>query len=527
MDRYDVVIRNATIVDGSGGAPVVGDVAIAGDRVAAVGGTVAGSGREEIEAGGLVAAPGFINMLSWANVSLLVDGRSQSDIRQGVTLEVLGEGTSMGPLTEAMRRQMVARQGDLRYDVTWTTLGEYLEHLVRRGVAPNVASFVGATTARIYVLGYERRAPSAAELDRMRAVVREAMRDGAMGVSTALIYAPASYAATDEVVALAEVAAEHGGLYISHIRNEEAGILEALEEFFTIVRTSGARGEIYHLKVSGERHWPLMDRVLGAIEEARAAGLPVTADMYPYTASATGLDTAVPGWAHEGGPEALVARLREPATRAQIREQLALFTTPERVLLVAVKADHLKPLIGRTLAEVAAARGQDSRDTLLDLLVEDESRVGAVFFTMSEANVRQVMARPWVAFGSDAASLAPEGVFLRSGTHPRAYGTFARVLGRYVREERVLTLPEAVRRMTALPAETLRLRDRGRLVPGAFADVVVFDPDRIIDHATYDQPHRYATGVVHVFVNGVAVLRDGEHTGALPGRVVRGPGSTR
>jgi len=521
---YDLIIRNVRIYDGGGAPPFHGDIAIRGDRLAEVGARVGGAARAEFDARGLAAAPGFINMLSWANASLLVDGRSQSDLRQGVTLEVLGEGVSMGPLNAAMVREMTERQGDLRYEVAWRTLGGYLDYLAGRGVSCNVASFVGAATARIHVLGYEDRLPAAAELDRMRALVRQAMAVGAVGVSSALIYPPATYSDTAELIALAGCAAETGGLYISHIRNEEARIDDALDEFFAVVRQARVRGEIYHLKVSGRRNWHRLAGVLDRIEAERARGAEVTADVYPYTASSTGLDTAIPPWAHEGGEAALLARLRDPATRERLRQEMVLFTDPKEILVVGFKQARLKPLTGETLADVAAARRTGWQDTVMDLIVENDGDVGAVFFTMSEENVRAVIARPWVSFCSDAGSYAAEGIFLNIGTHPRAYGAFARVLGKYVREERVLTLEEAVRKLSALPATVLRLTDRGRLAPGYFADVVLFDPATITDHATYRRPHQYATGVRHVFVNGVQVIRDGAHTGATPGRVVRGPG---
>ncbi len=519
---HGIVIRNGVIYDGSGAAPIAGDLAIRGDRIAALG-TVGGGGQHEVEAEGLAVAPGFINMLSWANVSLIIDGRSQSDIRQGVTLEVMGEGRSMGPLNEAMKMEALERQGDLTYEIAWSTLGEYLEYLVRRGVSTNVASFMGATSARVHVLGHADRAPTPSELDTMRGLVRQAMEEGAVGLSTALIYAPACYAQTDELIALAEVAAASDGVYISHIRDEGGGVFPALDEFLTIVRRSGARGEIYHLKIGGRAHWHLMDPLLSAIEAARAGGLPVTADMYPYPASSTGLDSTLPGWAHEGGPRALVERLRDPATRARIRGEIS-YRSGEEVLFVSFKNEALKPLTGKTLAAVAAIRGKPAEETAMDLLIEDDSRVGVVFFSQSEENVRKVIGRPWVSFGSDGGSLAPEGDFLKSSTHPRSYGTFARVLGKYVRDERIIPLEEAIRRMTSFPAATLGLDGRGSLAPGNFADVVVFNPETIQDHATFEDPHRYATGVRHVFVNGVQVLRDGEHTGATPGRVVRGRG---
>lgn len=525
MASYDVIIRNGRVVDGSGTAPYAADLAIRADRITRLAPRIDGGSRREIDAAGLAVAPGFINMLSWANVTLLADGRSQSDLRQGVTLEILGEGTSMGPLTPAMKQEMAVRQGGLKYEVTWTTLGEYLEHLVRRGVSCNVASFMGATTARIHEIGYEDRLPSPMELDRMRALVGAAMREGAVGLSSALIYPPATYSDTAELVALAEVSSDAGGLYISHIRNEEAYVAEALDEFITIAR-GVARAEIYHLKVSGRQNWPHLDSVLARIEEERARGVAITADVYPYTASSTGLDTGIPPWAHEGGEQAMIARLRDPATRGRIKAEMTLFAGPENIRVIGFRNPALKPLTGKPLAEVAARRGADWRDVVMDLIVENDADVGAVFFTMSEENLRRIIATPWVSFCSDAGSYAAEGVFLEMGTHPRAYGSFARVLGRYVRDEGVIPLEEAVRRMTSLPADTLRLRDRGRLAEGCFADIVVFDPSTIADRATYERPHQYAVGVRDVLVNGVPVIEDGEHTGTAPGRVVRGPGWT-
>jgi N-acyl-D-aspartate/D-glutamate deacylase len=532
---YDVIIRNGTLYKGRGEVPFTGDVAIAGDTIAAVGSLGDAAGRTEIDATGLAVAPGFINMLSWAGESLLEDGRSQGDIRQGVTLEVLGEGWSMGPLSEAMKKEMAQRQGDIRYDVEWTTLGEYLEYLVRRGVSPNIASFVGATTARIHVLGYEDRAPAPREMDQMRDLVRQAMEEGAVGLSSALIYAPACYAKTEELVGLAQVAADYGGLYISHIRNEGERLLESLDELIGVARSTGIAVEIYHLKVSGQSNWPLLGAAIAKIESARALGLSVTADMYTYAASSTGLDAAMPPWVQEGGHRAWIERLKDPAIRERVKREMVTpggdwestymaAGSPDNVLLVNFKNPALRSLIGKTLAEVAASRGRSPEETAIDLVIEDDSDVGCVYFTMSEENVRTQIALPWVSFGSDGASLAPEGVFLNSGTHPRAYGNFARLLGKYVREEKVLPLEEAIRRLTWLPARNLKLQWRGLLDVGYFADIVAFDPLAIQDHATFDHPHQYATGMVHVFVNGTQVLKDGRHTGAKPGRVVRGPG---
>ncbi|HUP45337.1 MAG TPA: D-aminoacylase, partial [Thermoanaerobaculia bacterium] len=530
---HDVVIRNAVIYDGSGNPPVRGAVAIDGDRVRAVG--EAGRGRVEIDAGGMAVAPGFINMLSWATESLLVDGRSQSDIRQGVTLEVFGEGWSMGPLNEAMKREMVEQQGDVKFDVTWTTLGEYLDHLVRRGISPNVASFVGATTVRIHELGYEDRAPTSQELARMKELVRQAMREGVLGVGSSLIYAPAFYAKTGELIELSRAAGESGGMYISHMRSEGNELLEAVDELITIAREADVPAEIYHLKAAGEQNWPKMDEVIAKVNAARASGLRITADMYTYPAGATGLDAMMPPWVQEGGFRKWKERLQDPSIRGRLLAEMTTATddwenlyllagTADRVLLSGFKSDVLKPLTGKTLAEVAKSRGRSPAETAIELVIEDDSRVETVYFLMSEENIRKQIALPWVSFDSDAASLAPEGVFLKSNPHPRAYGNFARLLAKYVRDEQVIPIEEAVRRLTSLPAQTLRIQSRGLLQPGYFADIVVFDPATVQDHATFERPHQYATGVVHVFVNGVQVLRDGEHTGATPGRVVRGPG---
>jgi N-acyl-D-amino-acid deacylase len=532
---YDVVIRGGTIYDGAGGAPYVADLGIAGDTIAAIVTLDDASGRVEIDATGMAVSPGFINMLSWATESLIEDGRSQSDIRQGVTLEVFGEGWSMGPLNEAMRQELVSQQGDIKFEVEWTTLGEYLEHLVERGVSPNVASFVGATTVRIHALGYEDRPPTAEELDEMRGLVRQAMEEGALGIGSSLIYPPAFYADTDELIELAKVAAQYDGMYISHMRSEGNQLLEALEELITISREAGLAAEIYHLKAAGQANWDKMDAVIDRVEAARAEGLRITADMYTYTAGATGLGAAMPPWVQEGGHEAWVERLKDPAIRERVIREMRTPTdewenlflaagTAENVLLVGFKNEELKPLTGMSLAEVAAMRGASPEETAIDLVIEDDSRVGTVYFIMSEENIAKKIRQPWVSFDSDAGSLAPEGVFLKSNPHPRAYGCFARLLGKYVREENVISLEEAVRRLTSLPASNLNIERRGSLAPGYFADVVVFDPETIIDHATFAEPHRYATGVLHVFVNGSQVLEDGEHTGATPGRVVRGPG---
>jgi len=533
--EYDVVLRNGTIYDGSGAAPLQADLAIRGDSIAAVGALSNARGKIDIDARGMAVAPGFINMMCWANESLIADGRSQSDIRQGVTLEILGEGDSMGPLNEAMKKEMAARQDDIKYAIEWTTLGEYLEYLARRGVSPNVASFIGAATPRIYVIGYQDRAPSPQELDKMRDLVRQAMKEGALGVASALIYPPGSFAKTEELIALAKAAGEYDGMYISHLRNEGSRLPEAVDELLRIAREAKVRAEIYHLKASGKSNWAKMDQAIAKVEQARAQGLRITADMYTYPAGATGLTSTMPPWVQEGGFNAMLKRLKEPATRKRIAGEMRRVSqkwenmylgagSPEGILLVGFKNEKLKPLTGKTLAEVARMRGKPPEETVMDLIVEDESQISTIYFTQSEDNVRKNLALPWVSFCSDAASLAPEGVFLKSNPHPRAYGSFARLLGKYVRDEKRISLQEAVRKLATLPAENLKIERRGRLQEGYFADVVVFDPARIQDHATYEKPHQYSTGVIHVFVNGVQVLKEGEHTGAKPGRVVRGPG---
>lgn len=528
VPTYDVVLRGGMIYDGSGGPPRMGDVALRGDRIAALGDLAGARGRTEINVAGLAVAPGFINMLSWSTRSLWHDGRSQSEIRQGVTLEVMGEGTSMGPLNDELRRELQAST-DLSIDVTWTTLGEYLDQLARRGVSCNIASFVGATTVRMHVLGNLNRAPTPAELQRMQALVRSAMEEGALGVGSALLYAPGAFATTEELIALCRAAAPYGGRYTSHIRGEGERLLPAIDELIRIAREAGIPAEVHHLKAAGIPNWHLFDPAVRKIEAARAAGLEVTANVYPYAASSTGLDAAMPTWVQEGGHAAWAARLRDPATRARVRQWMredagTVSVAPDKVLIVGLRNPALKPLIGRTLNDVARDRGTSPEDTAMDLVIEDGTRVQVVYFALSEENVRKAVALPWVAFCSDAASQAPEGAFLESSTHPRAYGSFARLLGKYVREDKIVPLAEAVRRLTLFPATNLKLKERGALRPGWFGDVVVFDPSRIHDVATFEQPHQYASGMRHVFVNGVAVLRDGEHTGAKPGRFVRGPG---
>ncbi|MFP5329131.1 MAG: N-acyl-D-amino-acid deacylase family protein [Alphaproteobacteria bacterium] len=537
MPVYDVIIRGGTIFDGSGGAPYVGDILVNGDRIVAVGGPAAKArGRTEIDATGLAVSPGFINMLSWANESLIEDGRGLSDTLQGVTLEVFGEGQSMGPLNPRMKELEVQRQGDIKFPVEWTSLGEYLDWLTKRGVTPNVASFVGATTVRVHELGEKDVDPNPEQLARMRALVREAMKEGAMGVGSSLIYAPANFAESGELVALSQEAARCGGMYISHMRDEGPRLLEAIDELVEISRKSGAPAEIYHFKQSGRDNWHKIDAAIARVEAARSAGLRITADMYTYPASSTGFDAAFPLWVQDGGLEAWVERLKNRKTRARALAEMRrpdasentklVVQEPDKVLLVGFKTEALKPLTGRTLGSVARDRGKRPEEVAADLIVADGTRIQVVYFGMSEDNVRRAVGLPWMSFGSDAASMAPEGVFLKSSTHPRAYGNFARLLGKYVREEKAAALPDAIRRLTSFPATNLGLKDRGWLKPGMHADIVVFDPATIKDHATFEQPQQLATGVRNVFVNGVQVVKDGVHTGAKPGRVVRGPGWT-
>ena len=533
-ESYDVVLRGGTIVDGSGGAPYLGDVGIKGDRIAYVGPHVTGRGARVVDARGLAVAPGFVNMLSWSNESLIADPKGQSEIRQGVTLEVMGEGDSMGPLSDAMKANAAARQGDIKYPIQWTTLGEYLGWLERRGVSPNVASFVGASTVRVHELGEDNVDPNPAQLDRMRALVRQAMNEGAMGVGSSLIYAPDNFAETPELAALATESARCGGMYISHVRDEGPKLLEAIDELVEIARESKGPAEIYHFKQSGKSNWRKLDAAVARVEAARASGLRITADMYTYAASSTGLDAAMPLWIQEGGIEKWVARLKHPALRARALAEMRAGTVsengdlvvkePSKVLLLGFKTAALKPLTGQSLEQVAKARGKSPEETAAELVEEDGSRIQVAYFSMSEENVRREVQIPWMSFGSDASSQAPEGVFLKSSTHPRAYGNFARLLSQYVREEKLVPLQEAVRRLSALPAGNLGIRDRGRLQVGYYADVVAFDPATIKDNATFARPQQYATGMRHVFVNGVQVIMDGEHSGATPGRFVKGPG---
>lgn len=535
-NNYDVLIKNGTITDGSGNPTYIGSVGINADTIAAVG-KLKAKGTLEIDATGLIVAPGFINVLSWATESLIEDGRSQGDIMQGVTLEVFGEGWSMGPLNEDLKKklQLPTAQGDIKYEVDWNTLDEYLQSLIKRGISPNVASFIGATTVRINHIGYENRAPTDEELASMEEMVRQAMEDGALGVGSSLIYAPAFYSTTEELIALCKVASEYNGLYISHMRSEGNRLLQSIDELMRIADEADIRAEIYHLKMAGKENWSKYDEVVKKIDSARTAGLSITTNMYTYVAGATGLDASMPPWVQEGGYEKWAERLQDPEIRQRVLKEMTTPTdkwenlmydagTSDNLLLVGFENDSLRHYTGKTLTEVAKIHGKSPEETAIDLVIADGSRVGTVYFLMSEENVKKQIALPYMSFGSDAASMTPEGVFLNSSTHPRSYGNFSRLLGKYVRDEQIISIEEAVRKLTSLPASNLKIKKRGSLTKGYFADVAIFNPETIQDHATFVEPHQLSTGMIHVFVNGEQVLKDGVHTGAKPGRVVRGPG---
>ena len=536
--NFDVIIRNGTVYDGTDAEPRQVDIAIRDDRIAGVGDFKSAKANTVIDAKGLAVAPGFINMLSWSTESLIQDGRSQSEIRQGVTTEIMGEGESMGPVNDRVREHQIREQTDIKYDITWNTLAEYLQYLETHGISCNVASFIGATTIREYVIGFEDKQPTPEQLDEMRELVRKEMEAGALGIGTSLIYPPAFYAKTEELIELCKVAAKYQGKYISHIRSEGNQLFEALDELLRIAREANIPAELYHIKTAGKKNWSKEDQLLTRIERAQKKGLNVRANMYTYTAAGTGLDACLPPWTEDGGYPELFRRLRDPVMRAIIKaeaqvdsdewENLYLAAgSPEKILLVGFKSEKLKPLTGKTLAEVAKMRGKDPIDTIMDLISEDESRIGTVYYLMSEENVKKELRKPWISFGSDEASQAPEAPFTKSNPHPRAYGNFARVLGKYVRDEKVLSMSDAIHRLSGLPATNLGLDRRGFLKEGMFADVVVFDPATITDHATFEKPHQYATGVKHVLVNGVQVIKDGEHTGAKPGRALWGPGKVK
>src|SRR5438874_7709290 len=532
---FDIIIKGGTVYDGTGGEGHVADVAIRGDRIAGVGDFAKASAKKAIDARGLAVAPGFINMLSWSNESLIQDGRSQSEIRQGVTTEIMGEGESMGPLNDRMKARIVREQTDIKFEIKWNALAEYLRYLQDRGVSCNVASFLGATTVREYVIGLEDKQPTSEQLEQMRELVRKEMEAGALGIGSSLIYPPAFYAKTEELIELCKVAAKHKGKYISHMRSEGNQLLQAIDELLRISREANIPAEIYHIKAAGQPNWNKADAMLAKVEDARKAGLKITADMYTYTAAGTGLDACLPPWTEDGGYPALFKRLRDPATREKIKTEVQTPTdkwenlylaagSPDKILLSGFKSEKLKPLTGKSLAEVAKMRGKDPIDTAMDLIAEDESRIDTIYFLMSEENVKKEIVKPWVSFGSDEASQAPEGNFLKSNCHPRAYGCFVRVLGKYTRDEKILTLEQAIRKLSGLPATNLGLDHRGFVQEGMFADVVVFDPATVGDRATFERPHQYAVGMKHVLVNGVQVLKEGEHTGAKPGRALAGPG---
>src|SRR5437870_6071964 len=535
---FDVLIKNGTVYDGTGSEGQHVDLAIRGDRIAGLGDFSNAKAKAVIDAKGLVVAPGFINMLSWSNESLIQDGRSQSEIREGVTTEIMGEGWSMGPLNEELKKRMLREQTDIKFEIKWNTLAEYLRYLEGRGISCNVASFLGATTIREYVIGFEDKPPTPEQLDQMRELVRKEMEAGALGIGTSLIYPPAFYAKTEELIELCKVASQYQGKYISHMRSEGNRLLEALDELIRISREAGIPAEVYHIKAAGKQNWRKLDKLLSRIEAARKKGLKIAANMYTYTAAGTGLDACLPPWTEDGGYPALFKRLRDPATRAKIAAQVKTPTnewenlylaagSPDHILLVGFKSDKLKPLTGKSLAEVAKMRRQDPVETIMELIAEDESRIDTIYFLMSEENIKKEIKKPWISFGSDEASQAPEGVFLKSNPHPRAYGNFARVLGKYVRDEKVIPLKEAIHKLSGLPATNLGLDHRGFIKEGMSADVVVFDPATIADRATFEKPHQYAVGMKHVFVNGVQVLKDGEHTGAKPGRALWGSGKVK
>jgi N-acyl-D-amino-acid deacylase len=534
---FDVIIKSGTVYDGSGRPPRRADVGIKGDRIAAVGNLSRATATTVVDANGLAVAPGFINMLSHSESSLIRDPRSLSEIKQGVTTQIFGE-FSMGPLNDEMKQRLRETRGEGTLGIEWTTLAEYLAYLEKQGISQNVASFIGAATIREHVIGLEDKQPTPAQLEQMRELVRREMEAGALGITTALIYPPAFFAKTEEIIEMCKVAAKYKGKYTTHMRSEGNQLIEAVQETIRISREAGLPAEIYHLKASGAANWSKMDHVIRMVENARRSGLKITADMYTYPAGGTGLDASMPPWVWDGGREAGYKRLQDPETRKKIAEAIRtpsdewenlymLAGSPDRLLLASFRSENLKPLTGKTLGEVAKMRGKDPVETIMDLVLEDRSRIGTIYFLMSEDNLKKQIRLPWVSFGSDAASVAPEGNVLRSAAHPRAYGNFARLLGKYVREEKVISLTEAVRRLTSLPATNLGLADRGFLRPGMFADVVIFDPQTIGDRATFENPHQLSVGMHHVFVNGTPVLKDGESTGAKPGQALWGPGKVK
>ena len=534
-EEYDTIIRNGMIYDGNGGNPFKADIGINGDTIRTIGNLSASVGKNEIDASGLAVAPGFINMLSWANETLIEDGKSESDIRQGVTLEVMGEGESMGPLNSKMKAAMQNSQGDIKYKVDWNTLGEYLTYMEKKGVSCNVASFVGATTIRSNIIGEDNKPPTPIQLDSMRMLVRQAMEEGALGVGSSLIYPPAFFAKTEELIALCKEASKYGGGYISHMRSEGNNLYQAVEELIKIAKEAKVHGEIYHLKAAGKDNWGKMDSVINRIERARKEGIDIAANMYTYTAGGTGLTASMPPALQDGGFGKLRQRLQDSAIRQQTIKDMKSNPSnwenlyygagsADKLILVGFTKDSLKKFTGKTLAEVAVIRGKSPEETAMDLIVEDSSRIGTIYFLMDENNVKKQVAIPWVSFGSDEGSYSPAGVFLKSNPHPRAYGNFARVLGKYCREEKLITLQDAVRKLSKLAADKLNIKKRGELQAGNYADIVIFDPAKIADNATFEKPQQFATGMVDIFVNGTQVLKNGNHTGAKPGRFIKGPG---
>jgi len=536
-ERFDLVLANGWIVDGTGNPRYRADVGVRGDRIAAIGRLTDARARRRIDVTGLIVAPGFIDMLGWSEINLLADGRAVSKITQGITTEVTGEGTSVAPQTPATIAQDSDTYADLGVTVDWIDLDGYFRRLAASGSAVNVATFVGATQVRRIVLGDADRAPNEEELAAMVALVDTAMMRGAVGVSSSLVYAPAFYATTPEIVALARAARRNGGIYATHLRNEGAGFDAAFDEALAIAQDADVPVEIWHLKRAGRDNWGDMPRVLARIDSARAAGIDVTADVYPYQASATGLDASIPQWAHEGGTDSMIARLQDPATRARIRRELrrppagveSFFAGAggeAGVLVAGVLADSLKYLEGKTVQSIAALWGVDPIDALFDLVVKDRGHTGAIYFSMSEEDVRAAVAYPWTSFCTDFGAVAPEGVLSRDRVHPRVYGSFPRVLGRYVRQRGLLRLEDAIRKMTSQPAQRVGLADRGLLRPGFAADITVFDPATVIDRASFEDPHQVSEGVRYVLVNGQVVLDEGALTDVRPGRGLRGPGWT-
>ena len=533
--KVDVVIQNGTLYDGTGSPPFIGTVAIKGDKIVYVGPPKFFRADQNINATDKAVSPGFINMLSWGVESLIEDGKSQSDLRQGVTLEVFGEGMSWGPLNDPLKASMKKNQGDIQYEITWTTLSEYLQFLEDKGISTNIASFIGATTLRVNAVGYDDRVPNVEELELMKDLVHQGMKEGAMGIGSSLIYAPAFYSSTEELIEICKVAADYGGMYIFHMRSEGNKLLESLDELLTIANEAGIPAEIYHLKQSGKKNWGKLDRVIQKIDSARAKGLKITNDMYTYTAGATGLDASMPPWVQEGGLEQWIQRLKDPQIRKRVIEEMQTDTdewenlmraaeSPDKLILVGFKNDSLKYLTGKTLTEIAKIKGKSPEETAIDLVIQDGSRVGTVYFLMDEENVKRQIQLPYMSFGSDAGALATEGVLLKNSTHPRAFGNFARLLGKYVRDEQIIPMEEAIYKLSGLPATNLKIKERGFLKENYYADVVVFDPKSIRDFATFENPMHYATGVEQVWVNGTHVLENGTHTSAFGGRFVKGPG---